>query len=90
MVVNVNKRDIVLSFSIGQAFPKVDGKLISVEVSGRELTKLLEVREISVSAIDNAFIAWHGKHAGRILKELRQLFDGGYVSTVQKEHHAAK
>ena len=55
--------------------PQIEGKLISIEVSGKELNKLQEKREIPVSSIDNASLTWQGPWAGRVLKELRELFD---------------
>jgi len=75
IVANVNKQDVTYSYTVGQSFPKVEGKLISVELGGRELGKLLEKQEIPLCSVDNASLTWHGKHAGRVLKTLRELFD---------------
>lgn len=80
IVVNVNKQDVALAFSVGQAFPEVKGKLISIEVSGKELQRLQEKRredekELPLSLPDGACLTWHGRNAGRVLRDLRELFD---------------
>lgn len=80
IVVNVNKQDVTLSYTAGQAFPRVEGKLISVELSGKELLRLQEKRqadeqELPLSLPDNACLTWHGRAAGRVLRDLRELFD---------------
>lgn len=61
----------VYSYTIGQNFPEIEGKLISVELSGNELKKYLETKEIPVQ--ETMHITWHDKHAGRVLKELREI-----------------
>ena len=73
IVANHNKRDITYSFTLGQTFPAVEGKLISVEVSGKELSKLMEKKEIPLCSVDNSNLIWHGKAAGSILKSLREI-----------------
>ena len=74
IVANHNKQDIIYSFTVGQTFPAVEGKLISVEVSGKELSKLMEKKEIPLCSVDNSSLIWHGKSAGSILKLLREIF----------------
>jgi hypothetical protein len=73
IVVNHNKQEITHSYSIGQTFPTVEGKLIRIEVNGNELSKLMEKKEIPI-ATDNSYLIWHGKQAGGILKMLREIF----------------
>lgn len=80
IVVNVNRQDVTLTFTVGQAFPRVEGKLVSVEVSGRELQRLQERRlqddkELPLNLPDTACLTWHSPHAGRVLRELKELFD---------------
>ena len=75
IVVNHNKQDITHTFTMGQTFPDVQGKLLSVEVSGKELSKLMEKKEIPICAADSSYLVWHGKPAGSILKMLRELFE---------------
>lgn len=75
IVANVNKQDVTHSYVQGQAFPKIDGKLISVELGGRELSKFFEKKEIPLCSTDNTSLTWRGPWAGRVLKELRELFD---------------
>lgn len=70
---NHDRQDITYTFSIGQTFPEVQGKLLRVEVNGKELSKLLEVKEIPVCLADNSYLAWDGKQAGRVLKTLREV-----------------
>lgn len=41
IIANHNKQDITYSFTVGQSFPDIKGKLVSVEVSGKELSKLM-------------------------------------------------
>ncbi len=74
ITVSINKQKSTLSFSVGQTFPEVQGKLLSVEASGKELTRLLEKREIPVVFGDNTSVTWHGAPAGRALRDLRELF----------------
>jgi hypothetical protein len=73
IVANHNKQDITYSFSVGQTFPCVEGKLISVEVSGKELSRLMEKKELPLCSVDNSSLIWHGRQAGSILKVLREI-----------------
>ena len=70
---NHNKQDINYSFTIGQVFPDVQGKLLRIELSGNELNKLVQQKEIPICAIDTSCLVWHGKNAGYILKLLREI-----------------
>lgn len=74
IVANHNKQDITHTFTMGQTFPDVQGKLISIEISGKELSKLMEKKEIPICAADSSYLVWHGKQAGGILKLLRELY----------------
>lgn len=74
IVANHNKQDITYTYTVGQTFPNVEGKLISIEVSGKELSKLMEKKEIPICAASSSYLVWHGKQAGSILKMLRELF----------------
>lgn len=71
---NHNKQDITHSYSLGQVFPDIQGKLLRIELSGSELQKLVQEKEIPICAIDNSYLVWHGKNAGHILKMLRELY----------------
>ena len=73
IVSNHNRQDVTYSYTLGQTFPDVEGKLLSVEVSGKELSKLMEKKEIPICAADSSYLVWHGKQAGGILKILREL-----------------
>ncbi len=73
IVSNHKKQDITYTYTLGQTFPAVEGKLLSVEVSGKELSKLMEKKEIPICAADSSYLVWHGKQAGGILKILREL-----------------
>ena len=73
---NVNKHDVVICFSIGQQFPSAAGRLISVEASGKELAAFLAKSETPINLLDGMSLSWHGKHAGRALRAMRELFDG--------------
>lgn len=72
VVANVNRQDVTYSYSLGSV-PAIEGKLVSVEVSGKELLRLVETREIPLRSVDNTSLTWHGRHAGRILKALREV-----------------
>jgi hypothetical protein len=71
---NHNKQDVIHSFTIGQSFPNVQGKLLRVEIHGNELFKLSEVKELPLNLVATSYLVWHGKHAGRILNFLKSLF----------------
>ncbi len=73
--VNINRQDVALSFSIGQRFPKVEGRLISVEASGKELVAFLAKNETPVNVTDGMVLSWHGKSVGRALRTMRELFE---------------
>lgn len=75
---NHEKQDITYSFTVGQTFPKVEGKLLRIEISGQEMEKLIEFKEIPVytgEKYKTICLVWNGKQAGSILKVLRELFD---------------
>lgn len=74
IVANHQKQEVTHSFTVGQTFPDVKGKLISVEVSGKELIKLMEKKEIPLCSPSNSFLIWHGRRAGSILQTLRETF----------------
>lgn len=74
IVASHQKQNVTHSFTVGQAFPDVKGKLISVEVSGKELAKLMEKKEIPLCSVDTSFLMWHGRRAGSILQTLRETF----------------
>jgi len=76
IVTNHNKEDITYYYGLGLVFPDIQGKLLRVELSGRELAKLVEEKEIPICAIDTSCLVWHGKSAGSILKLLREIFNG--------------
>lgn len=73
IVTNHNKQDVTYSYTIGQEFPDVQGKLIRVELNGQELQRLIKEKEIPICAIDHSYLIWHGKQAGGILKVLREI-----------------
>ena len=73
IVTNHNKEDIIYSYTLGQTFPNVEGKLLRVELSGAELSILLQTKEIPICNIDTSCLIWHDRHAGRILKYLREV-----------------
>ena len=73
VVANLNKQDIIYSFTLGQTFPDIQGKLLRLELNGAELLKLIQKKEIPICAIDNSCLIWYNKNAGRILKILREI-----------------
>ena len=74
IVTNHNRQDVTYSYTVGQAFPNVEGKLLRIEINGNELSKLMEKKEIPICAIDNSYLIWHGKQAGGVLKLLKEMF----------------
>ncbi len=70
---NHNKQDVTYSYTVGQVFPDIQGKLLRVEISGNELLRLNQEKEIPIYAIDTSCIIWHDRNAGRIVKMLREI-----------------
>lgn len=73
IVTNHKKQDITYSYTLGQVFPEVEGKLLQVELSGKELARFVQEKEIPICAIDTSCLVWHGRSAGRVLKILREI-----------------
>lgn len=73
IVTNHNKQDITYSYTVGQVFPDVQGKLLRIELNGSELNILIKEKEIPICGIDNSYFIWHGRNAGHILKILREI-----------------
>lgn len=73
ITVNHKKQDITYSYTMGQTFPTVEGKLLQVELSGKELARLLQEKEIPICSVDTVILVWHGRAAGRILNTLREI-----------------
>lgn len=74
IVCNHEKQDITYSYTLGQAFPDVKGKLLRVEMNGKELDKLREVKEIPLCD-DSVYLVWNGKQAGHIIKLFREALE---------------
>ena len=70
---NHNKQDVTYSYTIGQAFPDVQGKLLQIELSGKELARFVQEKEIPICAIDTSQLVWYGKSAGHVLKILKEV-----------------
>lgn len=70
---NHKKQDVTYSYTSGQVFPTIEGKLLRLELSGNELARLLQEKEIPICAIDTCYLIWHNKNAGHILKILREI-----------------
>lgn len=81
IVANHNKQDVTYSCTLGQTFPDIDGKLVQLEVNGKELSKLLDHKEIPICSIDTSYLIWHGKAAGHILKLLREIWNQPKTNT---------
>ena len=73
IVSNHKKQDVTYTFTVGQTFPTVEGKLVRVELSGAELAKFIEKKEIPICGVDNSCLVWHGRAAGHVLKILREV-----------------
>ncbi len=73
IVANHNKQDVTYTYTLGQVFPDVQGKLLQVELSGKELARLVQEKEIPICAIDNSYLVWQGRSAGHVLKILREI-----------------
>jgi hypothetical protein len=70
---NHNKQDVTYSYTVGQIFPDIQGKLLRIEISGNELLRLNKEKEIPICAIDTVCLIWHDRNAGRIVKILREV-----------------
>jgi hypothetical protein len=73
IITNHNKQDVTYTYTIGQTFPDIQGKLLQLELSGKELARLVQEKEIPICAIDSSQLTWHGKSAGSVLKMLREI-----------------
>jgi len=73
IITNHNKQDVTYTYTLGQVFPDVQGKLMQVELSGKELARLVQEKEIPICAIDTSCLVWHGRHASHVLKILREI-----------------
>ena len=73
IVANVKRQLQTYSWALGQTLPTIEGKLVSVEVNGRDLARLVETLEIPLCSTENTSLTWHGRHAGRILRTLREM-----------------
>lgn len=73
ITVNHDYQDYTHHYTLGQTFPDIKGKLIQVEISGKELIRLLEEKEIPICSIDTCHLIWYGKAAGSILKILKEI-----------------
>lgn len=69
-----NKQPITYTYTAGQNFPDIKGKLLRLELSGKELIRLTQVKDIPINAIDNSHLIWYGRFAGGILKLLREIY----------------
>lgn len=74
IISNHNKKDINYSFTIGQNFPVIEGKLLRVELSGAELLKYAQEKEIPIHSLDTSCLTWHNRAAGHALKILKEIF----------------
>lgn len=68
-----NKQPITYTYTFGQNFPDIKGKLIRLELSGKELQKYDEAKELPLHQLNNVYLTWHSKHVGRVLKTLREI-----------------
>lgn len=73
IVTNHNKQDVTYTYTLGQTFPDVQGKLLQVELSGKELARLVQEKEIPICAIDTSCLTWNGRSAAHVLKILREI-----------------
>jgi hypothetical protein len=74
IISSFNRREVVSVFSRGGSFPSVQGRLISLELSGKELALFIERKQVPLHAASGS-ITWNGRFVGRALKELRELLD---------------
>jgi hypothetical protein len=75
IVSNHNRVDVTYTYKLGGTFPDVEGKLLSVEVNGNELARLMEKKEIPICASGNSYLLWSGRQAGSILKLLKEIME---------------
>ena len=73
IIANHNKQDVTYTYTLGQTFPDVQGKLLQVELSGKELARLVQEKEIPICAIDTSCLTWNGRSASRVLKIVREI-----------------
>lgn len=73
IVTSVRRSPVTSTCSLGSVPAVIDGKLVSVEVSGKDLTLFAEATELPLRSVDGTGLTWHGRHAGRVLRTLRGL-----------------
>lgn len=73
IVSNHNHVDVTYSYTLGYPLPKIDGKLLRIEISGNELVVIVNEKQIPIYITTSSYLIWHGKNAGHILKWLREL-----------------
>jgi hypothetical protein len=71
-----HRKPISHSFTLGQIFPTIQGKLLKVELSGKELLKYSEAIELPICYSPIMTLVWHPPHVGRLVKSLREIFKG--------------
>lgn len=69
---NVDRKDVVFHCSTGEPVPRINGRLRSIEISGRDLTRFAEAIDMPIMN-DTSSVSWFGKHAGRTLRILQEL-----------------
>ena len=74
IVIENKKQLTTFSYNETGKFPDINGKLIKIEISGKELIKLSSIKNIPIYLIDNSCLIWHGKAAGSVLKILKELY----------------
>lgn len=71
---DIDRRRAVLTCTLGGQFPAVNGRLVSLEASGKELVAFLELYQVPIRAIEGMSITWAGRSAGRALRAVQALF----------------
>lgn len=71
---DIDRRRVVLTCALGGQFPTVNGRLVSLEASGKELAVFLELHQVPVRVTEGMSITWTGRSAGRALRAVQALF----------------
>lgn len=74
ITVDIDRRRTVLTCALGGQFPAVNGRLVSLEASGKELAAFLELHQVPVKATEGMSITWAGRSVGRALRGMQALF----------------
>lgn len=74
IIADIDRHRTVLTCMLGGQFPAVNGRLVSLEASGKELAAFLELYQVPVRPTQGMSVVWSGRGTGRALRAMQALF----------------